>query len=481
MQHQRELYRLEIARLCRAKRIKLVSLQSVMSFRQKYLSKIPELLRLALPVVLAQLGYIAVQVADTAMVGMYGGEDAVPLAAVAFGSTVAWVFAFLCMGLSIGITPIIGELFVQGERQRMANYLETSLLFYPIFGVACMALQIITEPLLYHLGQPTEVVDMALPYYRLMAYCLPFAMYYGSFKQFLEGVGNTKSAMIVTIITNGLNIALNYIFIFGKCGFEPMGVYGAGLATLISRILNPILLGGYFVCSKRYREYIALFSRKAKHWSNSIHLLKIGLPISGQMVLEALAFIVTGIMMGWFGTEAISANQIGNTYSNCTFLMVLSLGSATTICVSHAFGRRDVNEIADVVRSTLSMAVIWGLCVIATFVSLRHIMPMLFTENREVIALASQMLILYGAFQLSDAMQCTLVGVLRGLQQVRSIAIISFIAYIVINIPVGYIVAFYLGMGATGLIVGYIVGLSTAAILYGVQVARYMRYLRKIS
>ena len=452
-----------------------------MSFRGRYLSKIPELLRLAMPVALAQLGYIAVQVADTAMVGAYGSEDAVPLAAVAFGSTVAWVFTFLCMGLSIGLTPIIGELFVQGEKQRMANYLETSLLFYPIFGLACMALQIATEPLLYHLGQPVEVVDMALPYYRLMAYCLPFAMYYGSFKQFLEGVGNTKSAMIVTIATNILNIVLNYIFIFGKCGFEPMGVYGAGLSTLISRILNPILLGGYFVCAKRYREYIALFFRKAKHWRNSLQLLKIGLPISGQMVLEALAFIVTGIMMGWFGTEAISANQIGNTYGNCTFLMVLSLGSATTICVSHAFGRRDVNEIADVVRSTLLMAVVWGVCVIATFVSLRHLMPMLFTENEAVIALASQMLVLYGAFQLSDAMQCTLVGILRGLQQVRSIAIISFIAYIVINIPVGYFVAFKLDMGAPGLIVGYIVGLSTAAILYGAQVARYLRYLRKIS
>ena len=185
--------------------------------------------------------------------------------------------------------------------------------------------------------------------------------------------------------------------------------------------------------------------------------------------------------MGWFGTEAISANQIGNTYGNCTFLMVLSLGSATTICVSHAFGRRDINEIADVVRSTILMATVWGVCVITTFVSLRHIMPMLFTENEAVIALASQMLILYGAFQLSDAMQCTLVGILRGLQQVRSIAIISFIAYIVINIPVGYFVAFHLGMGAPGLIVGYIVGLSTAAILYGAQVSRYMRYLRKIS
>ncbi len=452
-----------------------------MALGRKYFTKVRELLRLATPVILAQLGYIAVQVADTAMVGAYGGENAVPLAAVAFGSTIAWVFTFLCMGLSIGLTPIIGELFVQEQKQKMANYLETALLFYPIFGVACMALQIATEPLLYHLGQPVEVVDMALPYYRLMAYCLPFAMYYGSFKQFLEGAGNTKAAMIVTIITNVINIALNYVFIFGKCGFEPMGVYGAGLSTLISRVLNPILLGGYFVCAKRYREYILLFSRKAKHWKNSLHLLKMGLPISGQMVLEALAFIVTGIMMGWFGTEAISANQIGNTYGNCTFLMVLSLGSATTICVSHAFGRRDVNEIADVVRSALSMAIIWGVGVIATFVSLRHLMPMMFTENEAVIALASQMLILYATFQLSDALQCTLVGILRGLQQVQSIAVISFIAYIAINIPVGYFVAFKLEMGAAGLIVGYIVGLSTAALLYGMQVARYIRYLRKIS
>ena len=452
-----------------------------MALRGKYFTKVGELLRLATPVVLAQLGYIAVQVADSAMVGSYGGESAVPLAGVSFGSTIAWVFSFLCMGLSIGLTPIIGEFFVQEEKQRMANYLGTSLLFFPVFGVVCMALQIATEPLLYHLGQPVEVVDMALPYYRLMAYCLPFVMIYGSFKQFLEGVGNTKAAMIVSIATNIINILLNYILIFGKCGFEPMGVYGAGLSTLISRILNPILLGGYFVGAKRYREYLSLFSRKAKHWRNSLHLLKMGLPISGQMVLEALAFIVTGIMMGWFGTEAISANQIGNTYGNCTFLMVLSLGSATTICVSHAFGRRSINEIADVVRSALSMAVIWGIGIITIFVSLRHIMPMMFTENEAVILLASQMLILYGTFQLSDALQCILVGILRGLQQVRSIAFISFIAYIVINIPVGYFVAFKLDMGAAGLIVGYIVGLTTAAILYGVQVRRYMRYLRKIS
>ena len=452
-----------------------------MGFRERYLSKVSALARLALPVMLAQLGYIAVQVADTAMVGMYGGEEAVHLAAVAFGTSISWLFFFVCLGLTIGLTPVIGELFVQERKQEMAHYLQTSLALYPLFGVVCMVLQIAIEPLLYHMGQPIEVVEMALPYYRLMAYGLPFVMLYGSIKQFLEGVGNTKSAMIVAVITNVINIVLNYIFIFGKCGFEEMGSYGAGLATLVARVLNPILLGAYFVCAKQYREYITLFSRQRERIRNTIYLLKMGFPIAGQMVLEALAFIVTGVMMGWFGAEAISANQIGNTYGNCTFMLVLSLGSATTICVSHAFGRRSIEEISAVVRSALVMASIWGVTVLTAFALLRHIMPLMFTENEEVIALSSQIIVLYAAFQLSDALQCILVGILRGLQQVKSIAIVAFIAYIIINIPVGYFVAFHLEMGAAGLIVGYVVGLTTAAILYGTQVRKYMRYLRKIS
>ena len=452
-----------------------------MLLSQKYFSKAGALFRLALPVMLAQLGYIAVQVADTAMVGQFGGANPTPLAAVAFGTSISWLFFFVCLGLTIGLTPVIGELFVQDRKQEMAHYLQTSLLLYPLFGLICMGLQIASEPLLYRLDQPAEVVDMALPYYRLMAYGLPFVMLYGAIKQFLEGVGNTKSAMIVAVATNIVNIGLNYIFIFGKCGLEPMGAYGAGLATLISRILNPLLLGGYFLWSKHYREYVALFSRKVQHLRNSVKLLAMGTPIAGQMVLEALAFIVTGVMMGWFSEDAISANQIGNTFGNCTFLMILSLGSATTICVSHAFGRRDINEIGEVVRSSITIAILWGVGVLVTFVALRHIMPLPFTGNENVAELASQILVLYAAFQISDAMQCILVGILRGLQQVRSIAIVAFIAYIVINIPVGYFVAFKLGMGATGLIVGYIVGLTTAAILYGYQVRKYLRYLRKIS
>ena len=227
-------------------------------------SQAPSLLRLALPVALAQVGNITVQIADSAMVGAYGGEEAVPLAAVAFGTSISWLFFFFCLGLAIGLTPVIGELFVQERRREMAHYLQTSLALYPLFGLLFMVLQIAMEPLLYRMGQPVEVVDMALPYYRLMAYGLPFVMLYGSIRQFLEGVGNTKAAMIVALVTNAINIILNYIFIFGKCGFAEMGVYGAGLATLVARVLSPVILGAYFLLTKQDRKSTRLNSSHAE-------------------------------------------------------------------------------------------------------------------------------------------------------------------------------------------------------------------------
>jgi MATE family multidrug resistance protein len=425
------------------------------------------------------------------MVGYYGGDDPTPLAAVSFASSVFFIIFITSMGLTFGITPLVGEHYAKGNHGYLRRLLSNGFILFTSIGFIATALLYAARRLFPVMGALMigdgsdasigEVINLALPYFDTLIWSVLPVMIWGTAKQFLEGVGNTKSAMIVSDITNIINIALNYIFIFGKCGCPAMGVYGAGLATLVSRILNPMILGAYFVCSKRYREYLSLFSRKVDYMRNALRLLKLGFPIAGQMVLEAAAFIVTGVMMGWFGAEAISANQVGNTYGNCTFMMILSLGSATTICVSHAFGRRDIEEIAAVVRSALTMAVIWGSAVIVAFVTMRHAMPLLFTENREVILLASQMLIIYATYQLSDAVQCVFVAILRGLQQVKSIAVISFVAYIVLNIPAGYIAAFHLGMGATGLIVGYIVGLSVAALLYGIQAYRYMRYLRKIS
>lgn len=428
-----------------------------------------------MPIALSQLGYVVVQFADNAMVGSYGGDDPLPLSAVSFGVMMSFVLFSLAMGITLGLTPVIGEHFARGEYRRTAHYLQTSLVSYPIMGVIFMALQQLSVPLLYKLGQPVEVVDMAVPYYRLMAYSLPAIMLYGCFRQFLEGVGNTVSPMVMALATNVVNIVLNWIFIYGNCGCEAMGVYGAGLATLIARWMLPFLGLAYFVIKPKYRDYLKLFSRGVKYIKDTYRLLTIGVPLAGQMLLEGSAFVVTSVMMGWFGAEALAANQVAMTYGNAAFMLTIALGSAATIRVSHCYGLGDREKMRDVVISSFHLSAVWGAMVFISFIAFRGVLPRLFTPSEPIIALASQMIIWVGLYQISDAVQGTLIGVLRGMQDVKIIAGLSFVAYVLLNIPVGYLCAFTFGFDSTGLLAGYVVGLTTAAIAYGIRVYRNLR------
>lgn len=428
-----------------------------------------------MPIALSQLGYVVVQFADNAMVGSYGGDDPLPLSAVSFGVMMSFVLFSLAMGITLGLTPVIGEHFARGEYRRTAHYLQTSLVSYPIMGVIFMALQQLSVPLLYKLGQPVEVVDMAVPYYELMGYSLPAIMLYGCFKQFLEGMGNTVTPMVIALVTNMMNIVLNWVFIYGNCGCEAMGVYGAGLATLIARWASPVLIFIYFVVRSEYRDYLKLFSRGVKYIKDTYRLLTIGVPLAGQMLLEGSAFVVTSVMMGWFGAEALAANQVAMTYGNAAFMLTIALGSAATIRVSHCYGLGDREKMRDVVISSSHLSAVWGAMVFISFIAFRGVLPRLFTPSEPIIALASQMIIWVGLYQISDAVQGTLIGVLRGMQDVKIIAGLSFVAYVLLNIPVGYLCAFTFGFDSTGLLAGYVVGLTTAAIAYGIRVYRNLR------
>ena len=217
-------------------------------------------LRLALPVVLTQLGQILTQFADNLMVGRYGGDDPVPLAAVSFGGAVFFLFFITAIGVALGMTPLVGELFARGDREQSAKLLHNGILFYTLLGIGVTLAQYAVIPFMYRLGQPAEVVDAAIPYYRMLALSMPFVMLFFAFKQFLEGVGNTKAEMAATIVANAANIVLNWIFIYGRCGFAQMGAEGAGLATLLARILAMALMIGYFCSRRRYRSYLDGFS-----------------------------------------------------------------------------------------------------------------------------------------------------------------------------------------------------------------------------
>jgi MATE family multidrug resistance protein len=443
-------------------------------------------LQLAFPVILSQIGHITVQLADTAMVGYYGGDDPTPLAAVSFATSIFYIVFVAAMGLSFGLTPLVGEHFARGEKRQVSELLQNGVVLFSVIGFLSVGMLVAIRPLLGMLGDimtggdgsTAGVVAQALPYFDSIVWSMLPIMVVCTVKQFLEGVGNTRIAMVTVIIANTVNILLNWVFIFGKCGFEPMGAVGAGYATLVARILQAVILAGYFLLTPRFREYTSeLFSRSMVRLRTIYNILKVGTPIAFQMLMEASAFVVAGIMVLAFGAHAVSAYQIGTNMMNVTFMIVVAIGSATTILCSHIYGRRDFSTLRRTVNAAYMMGLAWNVTVAVLFIIFRYDIPRLFTSNEPTIELTATMLIFIALFQVSDCLQAISISILRGLQDVKVIMPIVIISYVVFNIPVGYFLAFDCGFGAVGLIMGFIVGLSTCALLTILRVRRDVRRL----
>lgn len=446
-----------------------------MLFFTKYRPFYKNNLRLALPVILSQMGQITVQLADTAMVGRYGGDDPTPLAAVSFGTSIFYIIFIGAMGLSFGLTPLVGEHFARGDKRYASELLKNGALLFTITGIVAAAALVAARPLMTFLGKAmidsgrdasiTDVIATALPYYDTLIWSMLPIMIFLTFKQFLEGIGDTRTTMAVIIACNAINVLLNWIFIFGKCGFEPMGAVGAGISTLIARICMCLMITIYFFRSRRFGEYAAHLRMSAFRLRTVLAVLKVGIPISFQMFMEASAFVVANVMVLAFGAHASSSYQIGVNMMNLTFMIVVAIGSATTILCSHIYGQGDFGRLRRTVNASYQLGLMWCMTAAACFVLLRHDIPSLFTTNRQVIDLTATMLIYIALFQASDCLQSISISILRGLQDVKVIMPIVFLSYVVINIPVGYLLAFRLGFGAVGLIMGFIAGLSCCAVL----------------
>ncbi len=422
-------------------------------------------LKLAIPVVISQLGQIVVQLVDNIMIGQYGGEDPLPMAATSFGSSLFFLIFIACLGLTYGITPIIGEQYAQKNITKTVDYLRSSLALFPIIGVIAMAVQFSLIPLMGYMGQPAAVIEMSIPYFSYLVWSMFPIIIFFVFKQFLEGIGNTKVVMWTVITSNVINIAMNYILIYGVFGLEPMGAAGAGLATLISRVSQALLLIAYFFVAKQFKTYTQLLYHSRATLYNMWHLLKTAVPISMQVFFEASAFTITSILIGRFNEVAITANQIALTMSNLAFMILIALGTSTTIRISHCYGERDYPQIKLASEAAWHLGLVWNIITATLFITLRNIIPYAFSPNEEVVAIASIMLIYVAAFQIFDGIQFIGVGILRGMQDLKVIIPIAITSYWVLNIPIGYICAVTLGLGASGFYIGYIFGLMMAAIL----------------
>lgn len=451
---------------------------------KEYLPYYKRNLKVALPVMLTQLGASLVGLFDSMMVGHYATVD---LAAVSFANALFFMAMVFAMGALMAITPLVGiqmgEMNIMPEkkadiRQKIAVLFQNGMLFTMLQSALMLILLGGCIPFLSYFGQEQEVIEVARPYYILIVVSLVPFLVFTFFKQFLEGLGNTLVAMIITLAMNGLNILLNWIFIYGHWGAEAMGATGAGIGSLISRVGMALCFGLAMWFHKDWKYYIQTFSWRNFSWSEIKQQIKLGFPIGAQTFLETFTFAASFVIIGWISKEALAAHQVANQIADMTFMIALGVGAATTIRVSHQLGEKNIVGVRMASNASIHLVLVINTIGAALMIGLRHYIPMLFTEDQEVIAIASKLIVIAGLFQYADGLQAVGAAMLRGITDVKVPMLIAFVAYILVGLSVGLVCAFPMGMGAAGIWIGFIFGLSLAAICFHIRFRRLMRKYR---
>jgi len=428
---------------------------------------------LAYPVMLSMLGQVMTGVADSVMVGWTG---AVPLAASSFANIFFTIPLFFGVGVSYAITPLVAQAHGSNEPQKIIDTLKNGALINILTGLILTALIFSIEPIMHFMGQPEEVVTLAIPYLSIIAVSIIPTMIFQTYRQFAEGLQSTRVAMSIVVGSNLLNILLNYLLIFGKYGFPELGLNGAGWATLISRTVMGFSMMMYVYYGKKFRDYRLGFF--PGNYSRSLinKMLHIGIPAGSQFIFEAGAFGFSAIMMGWLGTTALAAHQIAINLATISYMTTSGLGAAATIRVGNFLGQRDQQNM----RASAFMMIIMAIGIMATWALLfifgRYFLPSLYIEDAAVIQLTSSLMIIAAFFQLSDGIQVVTAGALRGLQDVKIPSVLIFVAYWIIALPLGYLLAFSLKMHANGIWIGLFIGLTLTA---GAMVVRFHRLSRQ--
>lgn len=430
---------------------------------KEYLPFYKRNLAMALPVMLTQAGQVTVQLADNIMVGQLGTAQ---LASVSFANSIFILGMVFGIGFTQGLTPHVGQSFGKGEHQKVSSLLKNSIVLNTITAFLLAALMFGVGGVMNLMGQTEQVVLYGKEYYNILLYSLvPFLIFFG-LRQFSEGIGITKYAMYITLIANLLNIFLNWVLIYGHFGFEAMGVRGAALATLISRIVMLILFAYIFVKLDCYKKYIFHFKTPFINLTLMLKVLKTSIPLSLQNLVEITAFSLSAIMVGWLGVVPLASHQVAMSMSSFSFMIALGIGAAATIRVSHQYGYGDYKSMRIAGFASIHLSVVlMALCGIA-YIVFRNYIPIIYTQDPLVREMAATLLIMSALFQVFDAMQLASLACLRALADVKIPLVFSIISYYLVSLPMGYFFGFTLKMGPVGVWIGLLLGLAFAGILF---------------
>ncbi|MDO4880833.1 MAG: MATE family efflux transporter [Capnocytophaga sp.] len=440
-------------------------------------------LRLATPIILSMLGHTLVGVIDNAMVGKLGTTE---LAAVSLGNS----YIFLVLSFGIGFSTVITTL--TAEAQKMDNFqwgksiLKHGIFINSLLSVFLMGLLFFSETIMRLTEQPENVIALAIPYINLVAISLIPVMFFQSFKQFYDGFSLTKYSLYVTIIGNLVNVILNYLFIYGNFGCPKLGVLGAGIGTLVSRFVMPILLWYFLYKDRRTSAYVVGFEWNKIHKETIKKLINLGIPSGLQMIFEAGVFIVAIWISGKLGTNYQASNQIALSLASMTFMISAGMSTVAMIRVGNYKGLQDYINLRRVAFSIFLFVVICQVFLALLIFSLKDILPILFLDKENVTTLenvtfvmqdASKLLLIAGIFQIADGLQVVALGALRGLQDVKIPMLFSFISYWLIAFPVSYVLGIYTDLATSGIWIGLLLGLTFAAIML---VSRFVFLSKKL-
>ncbi len=419
---------------------------------------------LAGPVVISQLGHTLVQTADTMIIGHFAGK--ISLAAVSLTHSVFMIVLVIGLGIAYGLTPLIAQANGKSDKNECARLLSNSFWLNTISGIILFCLVYFGSMIaMEHADQDPLVVAEAKPYLLLLSLSILPLMVFNTFKQFAEGLGFTKQAMQITIWGNVLNVVLAIILVKGMFGFEPMGIRGVGIATLIDRIMMMFAMMFYVLKSKHFKSYLEGFKIFSIQWERLKNILRIGAPVAMQYVFEIGAFAGASLIAGKIGALEQASHQVAITLAAMTYMMASGIAAAATIKVGNTYGNGKFHRLQKFAKVSYHLVLVFMIFTALIFAIFNKQLPLLISQDQEVIVLAAQLLVIAGLFQLFDGTQVVGLGVLRGMGDVNIPTFITFFAYWVIGLPVGYFLGINLGMSVQGVWYGLTLGLLTSSIL----------------
>jgi MATE family multidrug resistance protein len=430
----------------------------------KYKPYYHDSLKLAIPVVISQLGHTLVQISDTVIIGHFAGTTA--LAAVSLVSSIFLVPMVIGMGISYGITPLIAQNNGRENYSECGKLLSNSLFLNLLSGIVLFSLVYFGVIFFIDkLHQSPLVVEEAKPFLFLLSLSIIPLLIFNTFKQFAEGLGFTKQAMQITIWGNVLNIIIGIIFVKGMFGIQPMGIRGVGYSTLIDRVLMAAAMATFVFRSPDFKKYLKDFALKNIDRIRGLQILKIGAPVAMQYTFEVSAFGGAAIIIGSIGMVEQAAHQVAISLAAMTYMMASGISAAAAIRSGNYFGSGSHRQLRLSAISNYHIVIVFMSITAVVFTLCNHILPWIYTSDKNVITIAEQLLIIAAFFQLFDGTQVVGLGVLRGMGDVNVPTLITFISYWIIGLPIGYLLGIHLQLGVMGVWYGLVCGLMSASIM----------------